>query len=106
MELSFDNLDQLNATIRGTVAKGTADEWIYQRAPQGQIKYKGPKVPTNPRTRPQQINRLLFRYASAQAKLLTPTQKAELINEIREKRLRLTWRTLFLKKFLTGQWPP
>ena len=104
MELSLDNLDKLNLTVRGTIGKGTDNEWIYQRAPQGQIKYPGPKIPTNPRTRPQQINRLLFRYASEQAKLLTQQQKLELINEIREKKLNLTWRTLFLKKFLTGQW--
>lgn len=106
MVLSLDNLDQLNVTVRGTVGKGTANEWIYQCAPQGQIKYPGPKIPPNPRTRPQQMNRLLFRYTSAQAKLLTEQQKQDLINEIRVKRLCLTWRTLFFKKFLTGQWNP
>jgi len=33
-------------------------------------------------------------------------QKEELRQEIKQKRLRLTWRTLFLHKFLTGQWAP
>ena len=106
MEFTIENLDKLNAGIRGTVGKGTANEWIFQKAPQGQIKYPGPKIPFNPRTRPQQRNRQLFRYASAQAQYLTEQQKEELRQEIKQKRLRLTWRTLFLHKFLTGQWAP
>ena len=105
MELTFENLDKMNVNIRGTVAKGTDDEWIFQKAPQGQIKYRGPKMPFNPRTRLQQLNRLRFRFASIQAKLLTTEQINELRQEIEQKRLRLTWRMLFIQKFLTGQWP-
>ena len=106
MELTFQNLDKMNVNIRGAVGKGTDDEWIFQNAPQGHIKYPGPKLPANPRTWPQQINRYLFRYASEQAKLLSPSQIEELRNEIIQNQLHLTWRTLFLQKFLTGQWPP
>ncbi len=89
-----------NISIRGTIAKGKPEETIFQKSPNGQLIYSGPKIPTNPNTEAQQAARMRFKIASESAKLLTQEEIQQINQTIQQLCLPLNWRTFHISDML------
>lgn len=81
----------LNLTVRGTVAKGTENEIIFQKGPFGQFAYKGPKLPSNPQTNFQQSNRMKLKAANDAIKDFDDDEKQYVKDALEKSDVKLHW---------------
>jgi hypothetical protein len=94
----INNPEQFVIDIRGTFNRPGQPPLIYQRVNGTLQKKIGPIIPTNPRSRLQQLNRILFRAAINNAKALTTDQKELYRRRINKKKRSMTWRLQAIKE--------
>ena len=87
----IDKLRDLNITVRGTVAKGTDDETIFQKGPYGLFAYKGPKLPFNPQTGCQQSNRMKLKAANDANKQFDDDEKQCVKDALENSKVKMHW---------------
>lgn len=96
----INNPEKYSFRISGTFNRGEEPPLIFQRS-HGKLQKKvGPIIPTNPQTRLQQLNRILFRAALDNVDSLAESQKE--IYRLRNKRYKpgVTWRAKAIHEFL------
>lgn len=96
----INNPEKFCISIAGTFPRGEQPPLIFQGW-RGKLQKKiGPIIPTNPRTRLQQLNRIRFRAAMDSADSMSEADKE--LHKLLEKgrKSQLTWRTCAIKRFL------
>ena len=96
----LNNPERFAIELRGTFNKKSGAPIIFQRSFGTLQKKQGPIIPANPRTRSQQLNRLLFRAALDNVDTLTDAQKQLYRARIKKHKRGMTWRLQAIKDFL------
>ncbi|MBN1561968.1 hypothetical protein EH223_12500 [candidate division KSB1 bacterium] len=86
--------------ISGTFNRGEQPPLIFQRSNGTLQKKLGPIIPTNPRTRLQQLNRILFRAALDNADSLSEMQKEIYRKRIPQHQHGMSWRVKAIQDFM------
>jgi hypothetical protein len=94
----LNNPEDFAIELRGTFNKKSGAPLIFQRSFGTLQKKQGPILPANPRTRSQQLNRLLFRAAINNVNALTDAQKQLYRTRLNNKKRGMTWRLLAIKE--------
>ena len=93
----LNNPERFAIELRGTFNRKSGSPLIFQRSFGTLQKKQGPIVPANPRTRSQQLNRLLFRAAINNVNALTDEQKQLYRARLPRHKRGMTWRLLAIK---------
>ncbi|MBN1560346.1 hypothetical protein JW998_08855 [candidate division KSB1 bacterium] len=95
----LNNPEKFSLFIRGRISRPDQPPLIFQRSNGGLQKKVGPIIPTNPKTRLQQLNRILFHAAINNADSLSPAQRKIYLERSRGAENRITWRLAAVRAF-------
>lgn len=92
----LNNPERYCLDIRGKFNRPADAPLIFQRSHGGLQKKTGPIIPTNPKTRAQQLNRIVFTAATRQASLLDEDAKQIYANRTPSNKRWRIWRHEFI----------
>ena len=94
----LNNPERYCLDIRGQFKRKGLQPLIFQRSNGGRQKKLGPIIPTNPKTRAQQLNRIVFTAATRQASLLSEETKQLYRQRVPKHKRSRIWRHEFISK--------